>query len=343
MIDWMLLHSGLGSEAKAADFVKRYNASVFYDKNLELKEMAATRQSNLLDPAKISADRKALLRRRVNSCDSFTASGLSVYIMNAVEFWAGSRLHSSTHPLWKDLGSTTEESCTVACLEYFDRCDKGQSGLSLFKEISKRAMLCDSLVKGSYARLKIKDSVMSGMVGKIMNGKYDADIGAMLGDAEELDEHNLRSFDMHLVEYYTVCADAVELNNLSPAAGMDNDASQVVATSTGAGAGMSDAAWTLRELEHSLGRFEKCSNEYVAKKEELKKKEAEFSQAGRTNAASATQSFLDKFVKMVPYCGDTEKFNKELNAVVDTRRMEISQHEGCDPGAVLVTSFVDRQ
>ena len=134
MIDWMLLHSGLGSEAKAIDFVKRYTASVFYDKNLELKDQAATRQCNLLDPAKISADRTALLRRRVNKSESFNASGMSLQIMIAIEFWAGSRLHSSTHPLWKALGSTTEESCTVACREYFDRCDKGYSGLSLFKK-----------------------------------------------------------------------------------------------------------------------------------------------------------------------------------------------------------------
>ena len=53
MLDWMLANVGLSSDP--AKFVKKYNTSVFYDKSLMLEDHAATRQSNLLNPDKISA------------------------------------------------------------------------------------------------------------------------------------------------------------------------------------------------------------------------------------------------------------------------------------------------
>ena len=341
MIDWMLLRSGLGSEGKATDFVKRYNASVFYDRNLELKDQAATRQCNLLNPEKISNERKALLRRRVNASESFAQSGLTIQIMNLAEFWAGAKMHSSSHMLWEALGTTTEDSCTAALNAYFDRCDKGQTGTAVFKEVSKRAVLCDSLSKGTYARMKFKDSVVSGMVAKIHNGKYDGDIAAMLTDCEELDEFNLRCFDAHLCEYYTVCVDAIELNNLSVAAATATDAGPD-GSATAPLAGMSDSAWALHELEHSLACYEKCTAAFNTKKDELKKKEAEFLAAARSNSASATQSFLDKYLKMMSYHSYADKINRELNAIIESRLEEVCKHEGCERGSVLVTCFTDR-
>ena len=157
--------------------------------------------------------------------------------------------------------------------------------------------------------MKFKDSVVSGMVAKIHNGKYDGDIAAMLTDCEELDEFNLRCFDAHLCEYYTACADAIELNNLSVAAATATDAGPD-GSATASLAGMSDSAWALRELEHSLACYEKCTAAFNTKKDELKKKEAEFLAAARSNSVSATQSFLDKYVKMMSYCSDADKSNR---------------------------------
>eukprot|EP00973_Karenia_brevis_P056439 7850098-Karenia_brevis.AAC.1 len=71
MIDHMLLHGGWGTSLKCSDFVKKYNASVFYDKSLQLVDHAAARQSNLLNTDKISAERKMALRRRVNDSRDF--------------------------------------------------------------------------------------------------------------------------------------------------------------------------------------------------------------------------------------------------------------------------------
>ena len=53
MLDWMLANMGLSSDP--AKFVKKYNATVLYDKSLMLEDHAATRQSNLLNPDAISA------------------------------------------------------------------------------------------------------------------------------------------------------------------------------------------------------------------------------------------------------------------------------------------------
>jgi hypothetical protein len=45
MIDHLLRNSGFGSEAGAATFVNKFNAQVFYDESLTLKDHAATRQA----------------------------------------------------------------------------------------------------------------------------------------------------------------------------------------------------------------------------------------------------------------------------------------------------------
>ena len=88
--------------------------------------------------------------------------------------------------------------------------------------------------------------------------------------------------------------------------------------------------------------YEKCTAALNTKKDELKKKEAEFLAAARSNSASATQSFLDKYVKMTSYHSDADKINRELNAIIESRLEEVCKHEGCERGSVLVTCFTDR-
>ena len=71
MVDHMLRCGGWCTGPKCGDFVKKYNASVFYDKNLQLVDKAEVRQTNLLTPEKITDERKANLRKRINQSESF--------------------------------------------------------------------------------------------------------------------------------------------------------------------------------------------------------------------------------------------------------------------------------
>ena len=61
MIDHMLYHGGWCMGTKCCDFAKKYNASVFYDKKLQLVDKAEMRQTNLLTPEKSSDEMKANL------------------------------------------------------------------------------------------------------------------------------------------------------------------------------------------------------------------------------------------------------------------------------------------
>lgn len=89
MIDHMLCNSGFGDEAGATNFVKKFNAQVFYDESLILKDHAAVRQSNLLNPSKCPPHYKKKMINQVQESESFEDTGLSLEIMNKIEFWCG--------------------------------------------------------------------------------------------------------------------------------------------------------------------------------------------------------------------------------------------------------------
>ncbi len=337
MIDWMLLHSGLGVEGKATDFIKKYNASVFFDKSLELKDFAAQRQANLLNPERISKARKQVLRQRINASESFQSSGFSLAIMNLPLFWASSKMHSSSNALWQELGTTTEESCMMALDLYLERCDKGQTGVSLFKDVSKRALLAVKLRSGAYTRQHLHVDVVAAMVPKILKGGYNSDIDAILQDTTEIDEVNAHALDEHLFQNYAICEDGLELQKARGKGAADDPSA---GSDAGASAGMSDAAWAMSQLEHSLARFQKAQASFALKKGELAHAEAQHDAAARSNSTAATTGFLDKFVKLMPFVADAEQMELQLPSRVQERVAEVAKFEGCSESDVLVNFFV---
>ena len=126
MVDHMLLHGGFAKGGKADDFVKKYNASVFYNPELILQDHAEKRQTNLLNENKITPRRKELLRLRVNSKGSWQASGLSLEILKLTEFWNGATLASSSNPAWQALSQTTEAFFWTTCFVRYTnkKCNK---------------------------------------------------------------------------------------------------------------------------------------------------------------------------------------------------------------------------
>ena len=57
------------AQSKAADFVKRYNSSVFYDKSLMLENHTAARQCELLRPERINRQSCVVASQR-SGCDA---------------------------------------------------------------------------------------------------------------------------------------------------------------------------------------------------------------------------------------------------------------------------------
>ncbi len=340
MVDHMLQNTGMSTGEKAESFVKKYNSSVYFDKNVTLRDHAAQRQANLLDRSKISLSRKGMLWERINNCESFGSSGLSLEVMNLPFFWAGSKVHASTNALWATFGTTTEATCTHTLTQYFAEVDKlgCNSSAKLFSSIGKRALVATKLADEVFPRQHLQSCTIESMVKKVMKGNYDSDVEAMLQDSAELDEHSEREFDEYLASMYSVIEDAQELHASAAA-------SAIVSAEQGpekeSPANMNDSEWVLVELQDSLGRFSKRQAKFEELDQELKREEDKHESACKANANAATENFLNTYVHFPPHVLDKDRFLKELPSLVEDQVEKITKLLGNAADDVIIAFFAD--
>ncbi len=93
-------------------------------------------------------------------------------------------------------------------------------------------------------------------------------------------------------------------------------------------------------MDHSLARFQKAQAAFLLKKDQLAQAEAQHEATARSNSASATLGFLDKFITMMPFVAHAEQVERQLPAKLQERVAEVAKFEGCSESAVLVNFFV---
>ena len=273
---------------------------------------AEKRQTKMRDGNSISQGKKDKLSKRLDLSESFSSSGLNLEMFDLSEFWANSKLCASTNELFVDIGMTTHTSCDAALSEYFSKVDDGmQPSSAKFRDLSRRAAVAEALANGVFARRNCGDDTTASMRAKIMTGRHDDDVAGILGDTTDIDESDQQSFDNHLMWNYAVVEDAIELgraNSQQPGGHSQGDPS----AGATAGEGLTDTDWIIKQVEHGLDSFNKSIHESDAQASELARAEGKFESEQRSNAAAATQSFLNQFVKFVePMIADPLKFGMD--------------------------------
>ena len=309
--------------AGAEAFISRYNASVNYDRSLELKDRAALRQRNLLDPQKCSPEMKRDMRAAVEEASSFEESGLSLEIMGAPEFWIGCVFVLSSHLQWVKLGKTSKESCsrTLRILIAMKKNGKALSASS-FKALARRMAFVTNLIRGIFGRRSVSNQIIEDMVSRVVDGMYNDDLDNLIGDCDEsAPSGNDLEMDAYLVEVCSFVSDTLELQE---AQGSTNKEEQARAE---AAASMSEAQWFMAEVERDTGLFLKARSERVKLTESVNAKEKEWQDRRDTNVKQATGAFVEKYVPIEKYDPATfpREFRKRLDAIAKDLRCEVNK------------------
>lgn len=321
--------SGPVDLASAGRFIDRYNASVNYDPSLMLKDKAAMRQSNLLDPAKCSVEMKALMRSSVEAASSFEDAGLSLEILATGEFWIGFVFVSSSHPQWVVLGRTTKWSC-LASLEALFAAKQKKMPAPAFQLLARRLAFTTNVIQGTFGRRSVSRGICNTMLQRVLDGLYDDDIDNLLDDCdEEAPKNDDLAMDTHLAEVSAFVQDALELQDAEKSANPEEQARVEAATSMG------EAEWFMAEVEHDLSTFLKGRSAKDKLVESLRTKEAEWQKRVDDNVKEATASFAEKHVPIVRY--EADAFRK----LVQVRREQIAKERRCEVKKVLAVLWLD--
>lgn len=339
LVDHMLVNCGMGNEASSNQFIERYHASVKYDPSLMLKEQAARRQSNLLDPLRCSPEMKEAIRQAVNAADSFEATGLTLEIMSLPEFWIGHKFVSTSHAQWVKVGTTTPESCLLTlkvALSTFGRCAGKKGGSAAFRDLARRIAFFVNLSSGVFARKNVASAILARFEGLVKNGTYDEDIDGLINSCDEdVGEAQEADMDKYLVEVCTLVQDVLESQEAN-AGKNEEDQARVEAA-----VGMDDSEWFLAEVDHDIKAFRKIRAERLQKAEALSSKEKEYSERVRRNVAEATSGFSAKHVPMLETSHDDPAFWNKIKKELDDHAKRIAQEFSCDVGNVLRVAWVD--
>lgn len=339
MLDNMLAQQNLTGASKAKDFVNKYNQMVFYDKSLMLENHTATRQCELMRPERINSQRKQLLRKRIDTSESFADSGLTLTMMDMKEFWDSSKLTPSTNPMWISFASTTCHSNFMAIEHYFKWIDSNNAPeAKVYKTYSRRAVVARSLSTGSFKRLGIGSTVCDRMVALIMAGRYDNDVESLMEDCEDIEVDHMQDFDHYLLQNYNVAQDALEFQQgkSDAAESAEADAAETDAVV------ISDEDFVISQISLELQKVMQATHASEEKKSQLKEEEARYECEARTNAFNATKGFLQTRVQFVAkHVSDKTKFEFELAGWVQNRVSEVAKHANCPEANVQIHFFYD--
>ena len=317
--------------AGAESFINRYNASVNYDRSLELKDRAALRQRNLLDPEKCSPEMKQEMRAAIEEASSFEESGMSLEMMGAPEFWIGNVFVVSSHVQWVKLGKTSKESCLRTLRLLFAKKKQGKAhSASNFKALARRIAFATNLIRGIFGRRSVSNQIIDDMVTRLVDGVYDDDIDNLISDCDEsAPSGNDLEMDAYLVEVCSFVSDTLELQEAQGSVNVEEQARAEAATS------MSEAEWFMSEIERDVGLFLKARSERTKLVESANAKESEWKHLFNTNVKDATAAFAEKYVPIAKYdpATFTQEFRKRLNTVAKDLR--------CDVDKILVMYWLD--
>ena len=334
MIDHMLtdmcvesaVGSGDGNKTTPDNFINKYNASVGYDKSLMLRDNASRRQQNLRDASKCTLEMKALMRAATEESESFEATGLSLEIMAASEFWVGAKFIGSTHPMWVQYGRTSEQSCIRALKILFASAKKGNSLTSgKFKALARRLGFAVAIARGVFVRRSVSEAICEDMIARVEEGLYDDDIDNQITDCDEgAPQTNDLAMDQHLAEVSQFVQDGLELQETARSSNPEAEARLEKASAMG------DEEWFLAEVEHETAAFLKARGNRVKLAEALQSKKDAWNARVETNVKEATASFAEYHAPHIKLDLDSPaEFEKALQArkefVARERRVDVKK------------------
>ena len=294
---------------------------------------------NLADRQKCPEVLKKKMITKVNSADSFDATGLSLKIMDLLEFWVGTETLSTSHTQWSTLGTTTETSCNLMLDQIFSKSESGKPlSAPQVATLSKRLALFANIKMLVYPRLAVSQKVCEMMSERVLKGTYDEDLSAIQGDLDDdIDEDNPKSLDQHLLANYGIVADAIAFESEKGTL-EKKDSEEKGSGSTSA---MSDAAWFMAEMRHDISKFKKLKAEAEVAAGQLEGLEREHRGKVNSNVEQATKAFTSRCLELLPHKTDDSAIVSLLTSCIETKCQEIATHYGISSDQVLRVGFYD--
>ena len=334
MIDHMLSKLGVDSEASATHFVDRYNARVGFDVGLMLKDQAARRQANLLDPQKCTASMKQLMRDMSDKSDSLEETG---FTMALPEFRVGHIWVQTSQSQWVNMCTTTPDSCQAALgLQFSEKAAGKKCTSSAYRDRARRLCFYSHICTGIFSRKGVSQAIKDRYQAMVVDGTYDEDIDGLISACDEDVGLGPDDMDKYLLEVCALVQDACESHD---AAGANQDTEANARLE--AAVGMDEAEWWLAECDHDVQLFRKARAERAKKAAGLKAKEDEYKAIVDKNVAEATTHFMSKHLPLVAADTRADAFWSTFKREVNERVSALARDFNCDVKSVLRVVFVD--
>ena len=327
MMFHMVVENGWRTEEEVSRFVKKHNASVSYDKALQLPPHSAKR---IVMMARGSDEWREVCVAAVGQAGSMAKAGLRKEILSNAETYPGHCFTKSTHALFHALCTTSEESTMAVTRELIARHGRFDGITADAHALACKAVGFWWRVKeGPLKRLGVPADAMETTYAKVLAGKYDADVVNFARDFDEdTSETDIAAFDKYLQETMTMVADCVRL-------GTPTTPASPAACPGAPPVDLNNEEWWTERFEFEVKKYLVWRNHRDTSAEDAKKAEAAFDLAKRKHASEATKKYADLYTEMLPFGADLD-FVSSSAAWREKRMGDIAAIEKCSADNVLV-------
>ena len=324
------------------NFIKKYNAQVFYVRDLMLQNNSAWVQGQLMDRTRCTEEMTNCMVKRIDKVRRMDDSGLSQKIMRLPDFWVGKQFVKTSHPQLSLLFVTTPWSCLQTLCHLFDKADAGRSISSdQYAAFARKAAIFDNLRRGTFARLQVDSGVQDSLWTLVAAGAYDIEFAEMMSFCDDDVPLIPKDMDAFLLERSGMLQTAMEgcqTEGASPQPGQQGPDSAAVSVASVA---TSPAERFLALLEKDVSEYGDFVEARAETMPQLRAAEESYAQGIRPAALAVAKVFADKYVPMMPYRGDYRTFLEGLPKIVEDRLQEIASHCSCNVGDILRVCWFD--
>ena len=160
----------------------------------------------------------------------------------------------------------------------------------------------------SLSRLAISAESTDKMTDRVIKGYCDDDLSAISADLDDdIDEHDPKSMDAHLLANYGIVSDALEFEK--DKGKQDDSATGSAAASS---ASLTDAEWFLAEMKHDIVKFKKLKSEAEQAASRLAELESDYEKKSATNVDHATKGFAERYADIIQHKSDEATIRADL-------------------------------
>ena len=269
----------------------------------------------------------------------FARTGLQISNFTLPEFWAGHCFTHSSLLVWRQIFTTSPESCLSALKSWVAKqqvTGVDATKATCLRSFARRQAVAWNLTQGVLTRRKAPEASINSALELARRGAYDDDLDKLISEHDDDIGDSVRTIDNYLVEMCAFVADAIAHEPRAQGAGSKAEGDSMVDSSG------DDAAVKFREdLEHDVELLVSTRSDSKWVKEQLEEKEKAFEAEASKPIGTAMSAVVDSFFPMLPFRADDRAICKNLQQDVEERAARIAQIAECEPADVLRVAFFD--